>query len=87
MADIKWLEGNRIQIAPPKRTKKITGTRFATILGLNPWSTAFEMWCAITKTYEKPLLCWEVISNARAFRDTQRSCHYGRGLILEDVSD
>ena len=54
MADIKWLEGNRLQIAPPKRTKKITGTRFATILGLNPWSTAFEMWCAITKTYEKP---------------------------------
>lgn len=54
MANIKWLEGNRIQIAPPKRTKKITGTRFATILGLNPWSTAFEMWCAITKTYEKP---------------------------------
>lgn len=54
MADIKWLEGNRIQIAPPKRTKKITGTRFATILGLNPWSTAFEMWCAITKKYEKP---------------------------------
>ena len=54
MADIKWLEGNRIQIAPPKKTKKCTGTRFATILGLNPWSTAFEMWCAITKTYEKP---------------------------------
>lgn len=54
MTDIKWLEGNRIQIAPPKKTKKITGTRFATILGLNPWSTAFEIWCAITKTYEKP---------------------------------
>lgn len=54
MVDIKWLEDNRIQIAPPKRTKKITGTRFATILGLNPWSTAFEMWCAITKTYEVP---------------------------------
>lgn len=54
MTDIKWLEGNQIQITPPKKTKKITGTRFATILGLNPWSTAFEMWCAITKTYEKP---------------------------------
>lgn len=54
MSAIKWLEGNRIQIAPPKKTRKITGTRFATILGLNPWSTAFEMWCAITKTYEKP---------------------------------
>lgn len=54
MHDIKWLEGNRIQIAPPKRTKKCTGTRFATILGLNPWSTEFEMWAAITKTWEKP---------------------------------
>lgn len=54
MADIKWLEDNRLQVAPPKKTKKITGTRFATILGLNPWSTPFEMWCAITKTYEKP---------------------------------
>lgn len=54
MADIKWLEGNRLQIAPPKRTKKITGTRFATILGLNPWSTDFEIWCAITKTFELP---------------------------------
>lgn len=54
MADIKWLEGNRLQIDTPMRTKKITGTRFATILGLNPWSTAFEMWCAITKTFELP---------------------------------
>ena len=54
MKTIKWLEGKRIQIDPPTKTKKCTGTRFATILGLNPWSTAFEAWCAITKTYEKP---------------------------------
>lgn len=54
MKVIKWLEGNRIKIDPPKKTKKITGTRFATILGLNPWSTEFEMFCAITKTYEVP---------------------------------
>lgn len=54
MADIKWLEGNRIQIEPPKKCKKCTGTRFATILGLNPWSTEFEMFCAITKTFELP---------------------------------
>lgn len=51
---MKWLDSSQIQITPPKRTKKVTGTRFATILGLNPWSTPFEMWCAITKTYEKP---------------------------------
>lgn len=54
MASIKWLDSNQIQITSPKRTKKVTGTRFATILGMNPWSTPFEMWCAITKTYEKP---------------------------------
>ena len=50
---MEWLD-NRVKITPPKKCKKITGTRFATILGLNPWSTAFEMWCAITRTYEKP---------------------------------
>lgn len=43
-----------IIVDPPKRPKKITATRFATILGLNPWSTAFEMFCEITKTYQKP---------------------------------
>lgn len=51
---MEWLDSKQLKIAPPKRTKKITGTRFATILGLNPWSTAFEMWCAITKTFELP---------------------------------
>lgn len=51
---MKWLKSNQLKITPPKKTKKVTGTRFATILGLNPWSTPFEMWCAITKTYEIP---------------------------------
>lgn len=54
MAEFKWLEGDRIQVTPPKRPKKITATRFATILGLNPWSTPFEVWCAVTRTWEKP---------------------------------
>lgn len=54
MKELTWMDGNRVKIAPPKRTKKITGTRFATILGLNPWSTPFEIWCAVTKTYEIP---------------------------------
>lgn len=53
MPDIKWVD-NHIEVAPPKRPKKITATRFATILGLNPWSTPFEMWCEITKTFQKP---------------------------------
>ena len=51
---MEWLDGNRIRVAPPKRPKKLTGTRFATILGLNPWSTPFEIWCEVTRTYSKP---------------------------------
>ena len=51
---MEWLDGNKIQIIPPKRPKKLTGTRFATILGLNPWSTPFESWCEVTRTYQKP---------------------------------
>ena len=53
MSDIKWV-GNHIEITPPKKTKKLTGTRFASIFGLNPWSSDFEIWCAVTKTWEKP---------------------------------
>lgn len=51
---MEWLDGNKIQIIPPKRPKKLTGTRFATILGLNPWSTPFKIWCEVTRTYQKP---------------------------------
>ena len=51
---MEWLNDNRIQIIPPKKPKKLTGTRFATILGLNPWSTPFEVWCEVTRTYQKP---------------------------------
>lgn len=51
---MEWLEGNKIKVVPPKRPKKLTATRFATVLGLNPWSTPFEVWCEITRTYRKP---------------------------------
>ena len=47
-------ELRRIEIDPPKRSKKVTGTRLAAILGYNKWATPFEAWCAITRTYEKP---------------------------------
>lgn len=55
MKDISWHKEDRtLQVRVPARPKKMTGTRFASILGLNPWSTPFEMWCEITRTYEKP---------------------------------
>ena len=54
MSNIEWLKGNQIKIDPPKRPKKISGTKFGAILGVNPWSSPFEQWCAITRTWEKP---------------------------------
>lgn len=53
MPDIKWV-GKHIEVAPPKRPKKITGTRLASIFGLNKWNTPFKTWCEITKTYQEP---------------------------------
>ena len=53
MKDIKWL-GNSIQVDPIKKNKKITGTHFPTIIGVNPFSTPFEVWCRCTRTYELP---------------------------------
>lgn len=49
-----WNSDGTIIVDPPKRPKKITGTRLGAILGANCWSTPFEAWCAITRTYEKP---------------------------------
>lgn len=51
---MRWNDDQTITIVPPKKPKKITGTRFAAIMGLNVWSTPFEAWCAITRTYEEP---------------------------------
>lgn len=49
-----WLESNKVKVTPPKKPKKITGTRFGAILGVNTWSTPFKAWCEITRTYEEP---------------------------------
>lgn len=51
---MKWNNDNTITITPPARPKKVTGTRFAAIMGKNTWTTPFNAWCAITRTYEEP---------------------------------
>ena len=53
MKPIKW-NGSAISVEPPKKPKKITGTHFPTIVGVNPFSTDFEVWCRCTRTYEIP---------------------------------
>lgn len=51
---MKWNDNGTITVVPPKKPKKITGTRLAAVMDLNRWSSPFEAWCAITRTYEKP---------------------------------
>lgn len=53
MKRIDWKE-NHIEVEPTKKPKKITGTRLASILGLNKWNSPFKTWCEITRTYEEP---------------------------------
>ena len=53
MKEIKWMDG-QIKTEPIKKNKKITGTHFPTVLGVNPFSTPFEVWCRCTRTYEIP---------------------------------
>ena len=53
MNKFKWIDRG-IQIDPIKKNKKITGTHFPTVLGVNPFSSPFEAWCRCTRTYETP---------------------------------
>ena len=52
---MKWIDGH-LEVAPPRKPLKITGTRFAAILGFNKWSTPFKCWCEITRTYKEPFV-------------------------------
>ena len=53
MKTIKW-SNDYIQVEIPKKPKKISGTYFSTVLGLDPWKTPFEAWCKNTRTWESP---------------------------------
>lgn len=53
MPRLDWV-GKHIEVDPPKKPLKITGTRFAAIKGANRWNTPFKVWCEITRTYKEP---------------------------------
>ena len=52
---MNWVD-NHLEVAPPKKPLKITGTRFAAILESNKWSTPFKCWCEVTRTYKEPFV-------------------------------
>lgn len=52
--EIIWNSNNTISVNQTLKPKKITGTKLASILGKNPYSTPFQTWCDITHTYDFP---------------------------------
>lgn len=53
--EVNFVE-KHIEVAPPKRPKKLTATRFASIFGLNTWNTPFKTWCEMAKVYQEPFV-------------------------------
>lgn len=90
MTTIKWHDG-QIQVTPPKKFKKITGTHFPTVLGVNPFASPFEVWCRCTRTYEIPFEGNKYtnagqIIEPKVFDFLRTSLGYGDRLITpEDV--
>lgn len=50
----EWTGDGRVRTVQTKRPKKITATRFAAVLGRDAWKTDFEVWCTLTRVYERP---------------------------------
>lgn len=76
---------NTIRIAPPTRPKKITGTRFAAVLGKSPWATPFEAWCELTGYYKRPFTGGKYAAAGQAIESKQieyMQDKYGRFAIL-----
>lgn len=67
----------------PKSFKKLTGTRFATVMGLNAWSTPFEIWCAVTRTYEAPFK--DTIYTVAGKIIEPKICDYLRNRYFMDI--
>ena len=80
---MEFLTDNRIKVDPPKKPKKLTATRFATILGLNAWATPFSAWCEITRTYEEPFA--DSIYTVAGKIIEPKICEYLRSRYFMDI--
>ncbi len=90
MKSIVW-NGTSIKTDVPAKPKKITGTHFPTVLGVNPFSSPFEVWCRCTRTYEKPFEGNKYtnagqIIEPKVFDFLRKSMGYGNKVVTpEDV--
>lgn len=67
----------------PKKLKKLTATRFATVMGLNAWASPFSAWCEITKTYEEPFT--DTIYTKAGKVIEPKVCDYLRSRYFMDI--
>ena len=80
---MEFITGNRLKVDPPKKPKKLTATRFATILGLNAWASPFAAWCEMTRTYEEPFS--DSIYTVAGKVIEPKICEYLRNRYFMDV--
>ena len=80
---MEFLNDNRVKVDPPKKPKKLTATRFASILGFNKWATPFSAWCEMTRTYEKPFE--ETIYTAAGKTIEPKICDYLRSRYFMSI--
>ena len=80
---MEFLQDGRIKVDPPKKPKKLTATRFATIMGLNAWSTPFSAWCEMTRTYEEPFE--DTIYTIAGKTIEPKICEYLRNRYFMDI--
>lgn len=80
---MEFLKDGRIKVDPPKKPKKLTATRFATIMGLNKWSTPFAAWCEMTRTYEAPFE--DTIYTIAGKVIEPKICEYLRNRFFMDI--
>ena len=80
---MEFLKDNRIKVDPPKKPKKLTATRFATIMNLNAWATPFSAWCEMTRTYEEPFE--DTIYTIAGKTIEPKVCDYLRSRYFMDI--
>ena len=70
----KYSEDNKhiVLEKQPSRFKYLTGTRFASALGLNPYSTPFQIWCECTRLVTPPFEETMYLKAGRTIEPLQR---------------
>lgn len=84
--ELQWNRDHTVTIDPPKRKKKLTGTRLAGALGLSRWSTPFQTWCQCTKAYEEPFVGNKYTEAGKAVEPKQIA-YMREAYMMDDLID